>query len=304
MATYSKEQALAYSQNKGYTQENVSLADWGLLETDPDRFVSLINCKVDYMKAKTQEEKNRIHQQAEQLRSEAGYSGGTDGSVYYKTGETPRAFSYEDAPGFSYDTASDPLYQAYKKQYLREGQRAAEDALGSAAAASGGMVSSYAATAAAQTGGYYAAQLADKVPELYNSAYNRHTEDLSQHNANRQFAYNQYMAGIENDDKLHDRTWREAKQKAGAGDYSGYDKLGVNTSQNPNVQDLAAQEQQYNLEKAKIALNAGNYDEVEKLLGFQVKSGDMNSKLLLQAALGYAKLGDYSLLNQLVGSWQ
>lgn len=315
MANYSREQAMAYSQKLGYTQSNVSKADWNLLDTDPDRFVSIINYKVDYSKAKTKAEKDAIHKQAEYLRQEAGYSGGADGSGYYKTGETPREFTYADAPSFAYSTEEDPLYQAYKKQYLREGQRATEDALGAAAAASGGIPSSYAATAAAQAGGYYAAQLADKVPELYNFAYSRYGDEVKQHNTDREFAYKQHMAGIENDDKLtarnteaedkaYQRTWDEAAQMAAAGDYSGYDKLGVDTAQNPIALDNAARQQEYNLEKAKIALNAGNYSEVERLLGFKVSGSDVNGKLLLQAALNYAKLGDYSLLNQLVRTWQ
>ena len=49
-----------------------------------------------------------------------------------------------DRPDFSYDPATDPLYQNYRKQYTREGQRATADALGAAAAASGGIPSSYA----------------------------------------------------------------------------------------------------------------------------------------------------------------
>lgn len=304
MATYTKEQAMEYSKNKGYTQDNVSQADWNLLEKDPDRFISLINYKIDFSNAKTAQERQSIHQKAEQLRGETGYSGGTDGSGYYKTGETPRDFTYQEAPSFSYSAEEDPLFQTYKKQYLREGQRAAEDALGNAAATTGGIASSHATAAAAQAGGYYAAHLADKVPELYQAAYSRHTQDMSHYNTDKAFAYQQHMAGIQNDDKLYDRAWEQAEQKAGAGDFTDYDKLGVNTSQNPNILSAAAKEQEYKLEKAKIALEAGNYDQVEQLLGFQVNSSDKNSKLLLQAALSYAKIGDYSLLGQLVGSWQ
>ena len=68
---------------------------------------------------------------------------------------------------FSYNPETDPLYSQYRKQYTREGQRATQDALGAAAAASEGIPSSYATTAAAQAGNYYASQLTDKIPELY-----------------------------------------------------------------------------------------------------------------------------------------
>ncbi len=85
---------------------------------------------------------------------------------------------------FSYNAASDPLYSQYKKQYLREGERASADALGAAAAATGGIPSSYAATAAAQAGNYYAAQLTDKIPELYQLAYNKYLNDAQMDQTN------------------------------------------------------------------------------------------------------------------------
>ena len=72
---------------------------------------------------------------------------------------------------FSYDYASDPSYQAYKKEYIREGQRAQEDTMARLAAMTGGMPSSYAVTAAQQARDYYNAKLADKIPELYAAAY-------------------------------------------------------------------------------------------------------------------------------------
>lgn len=78
---------------------------------------------------------------------------------------------------FSYDPATDPLYQNYRKQYTREGNRAMEDALGAAAAASGGIPSSYTQTAASQARNYYASQMTDKIPELYQLAYNKYLND-------------------------------------------------------------------------------------------------------------------------------
>ena len=72
-----------------------------------------------------------------------------------------------------------PLYSQYRKAYIREGDRAAEDALGAAAAASGGLPSSYAQTAASQAGNYYAAQLTDKIPELQQLAYQKYLNDYN-----------------------------------------------------------------------------------------------------------------------------
>lgn len=119
---------------------------------------------------------------------------------------------------FAYDPDTDPLYSQYRKAYIREGDRAAEDALGAAAAASGGLPSSYAQTAASQAGNYYAAQLTDKIPELqqlayqkylndYNmllsdlgvvqgqeaSDYNKYLTDLNQYNTDRDFDYGAWL---------------------------------------------------------------------------------------------------------------
>lgn len=80
---------------------------------------------------------------------------------------------------FSYNPENDQLYSQYRKQYTREGQRATQDTLGAAAAASGGIPSSYAVNAAAQAGDYYASQMTDKIPELYQLAYNKYMNDYN-----------------------------------------------------------------------------------------------------------------------------
>lgn len=77
---------------------------------------------------------------------------------------------------YRYDPAVDELFAAYAKEYRREGQRAAADTLGQAAALTGGIPSSAAQTAAAQTRQYYATQLSDKIPELAAAAYDRNAD--------------------------------------------------------------------------------------------------------------------------------
>lgn len=74
---------------------------------------------------------------------------------------------------FSYDLDSDPIWQQYQKTYGREGQRAREDAVGNYSAATGGQMSTAAMTAASQAQDYYNAQMADKIPDLYQFAYER-----------------------------------------------------------------------------------------------------------------------------------
>ena len=73
---------------------------------------------------------------------------------------------------FDYDPASDKLYAAYRQQYERH---AAENALGKAAALTGGQASTAAVAAAQQAGGYYRAMLAGKLPELAQLAYERYS---------------------------------------------------------------------------------------------------------------------------------
>lgn len=80
---------------------------------------------------------------------------------------------------YSYDYTQDPTYSAYRKAYLREGERAGANALAQAAAASGGRASSYALTAAQQAQNYYAGQLADIIPTLEQQAYSRYQTDYS-----------------------------------------------------------------------------------------------------------------------------
>jgi hypothetical protein len=135
------------------------------------------------------------HKQAEQIRALYGYSGGTDGSQYLPT----QQFNYAPAPtysdpyskridkmlndilnreDFSYDASTDPLYAQYKEQYTREGQRAMKDTMGQVSARTGGLASSYAASAAAQQNNYYMQQLSDKIPELYQMAYQMYLDDI------------------------------------------------------------------------------------------------------------------------------
>lgn len=102
---------------------------------------------------------------------------------------------------FRYNPNSDPVMQAYTRAYRREGERATANALAQAAAATGGIPSSYAVGAAQQAGAYYASLLADKFPELEQQAYNRYLNEraatlqgLEALSADREDAYSKYQA--------------------------------------------------------------------------------------------------------------
>lgn len=127
----------------------------------------------------------------------------TNGSTYagaVRPTTDYNGFSYEEAPeyydayqtamndmldkiinreAFSYNAEEDPLYQQYKEMYTREGNRAMQDTLGQVSARTGGLASSYATSAAQQMNQQYMQQLADKVPELYQMAYQMYLDDIN-----------------------------------------------------------------------------------------------------------------------------
>ena len=144
------------------------------------------------------------HDAAEKIRAKYDYSGGVDGSEYIKlgTGASPAKAdtSWLDKLGdnydqsgqisakldallnrtpFSYDAASDPLYQQYRKQYTREADRSAEDVLGKAAVMTGGMPSTAAVAASQQASDYQMSQMTDKIPELQQLAYSMYQNGLN-----------------------------------------------------------------------------------------------------------------------------
>ena len=192
------------------------------------------------------------HDAAEAIRGRYNYSGGSAGNEYIGLGKKNQSniagrptkvntekFTYESAPSytskyqgeiddlldsilnrkdFSYDPDTDPLYASYQKQYTREGQRANADAMGQAAAMTGGMPSTAAVAAGQQAGNYYAAKMADKIPELQQLAYsmyrdegdnmrlnmemltaleqgdyNKYLNALNQYNTDRNFAYGTFQ---------------------------------------------------------------------------------------------------------------
>lgn len=96
---------------------------------------------------------------------------------------------------FSYDMNEDTLYQQYKDAYMRQGQQAMRDTIGNASALTGGYGSTYAQTVGSQAYDQYLAGLNDKVPELYELAYNKYLNEGSE-------MYNQLntLQGLDNTD--------------------------------------------------------------------------------------------------------
>lgn len=87
----------------------------------------------------------------------------------------------EDRAPFSYDPASDALYQQYRDQYTNLGKLAMEDTEGQAAALTGGYGSTYGETAGFAAYSAYLDKLNNILPELYDrgqAAYDRQTDAM------------------------------------------------------------------------------------------------------------------------------
>ena len=194
---------------------------------------------------------------------------------------------------FSYDPATDPLYQNYRKQYTREGQRATADTLGQAAAASGGIPSSYATTAAAQAGNYYAAQMTDKIPELYQLAYNQYLNDY-----NMQLSDLGVVQGAEQSD--YDKYLNELNQfnTDRAFDYNAWlDEYNMTKDQLQTAQGL----EQLDYTKYLNELQQFNTDRefnYGQLLD-EIDSQTMERQEDIDNALRAAEFGDYSFLQDM-----
>ena len=80
-------------------------------------------------------------------------------------------------PQFTYDVNGDALYQQYKDKYINQGRLAMVDTIGQASAMTGGYGSSYATTAGSQAYQSHLQNLNDIVPQLYEMAYNKYTQE-------------------------------------------------------------------------------------------------------------------------------
>jgi hypothetical protein len=79
-----------------------------------------------------------------------------------------------DRNPFTYDVNADALYQQLKDNYIQQGKMAMEDAMGQAAAMTGGYGNSYAATVGNQAYQVHLENLNDIIPELYQMALEKY----------------------------------------------------------------------------------------------------------------------------------
>lgn len=179
---------------------------------------------------------------------------------------------------FTYNYLEDPNYIALKGMYTREGDRAMQDTLGSVAARTGGMASSYAASAASQANNYFMSQLSDKIPELQQIAYDAYMagidskrDDLSMLMGLESTDYSRYLDSLSQwntDRNFGYGVWRDQ-----VNDQRYEDETAYNREQDEWEKNNYISEQEYAraLEKAQNLAASGNYDGY-KALGYKSSS--------------------------------
>lgn len=215
------------------------------------------------------------HDAAERIREKYDYSGGTSGNEYIKLNKPKADTSWLDKLGessynydangkisaaldamlnrkpFSYDAASDPLYQQYRKQYTREADRSAEDVLGKAAVMTGGMPSTAAVTASQQASDYQMSQMTDKIPELQQLAYSMYMDgvNLDRQNLNTLIGLedNNYKRWLSNRDYLYQLA-RDQVGDQQAADALAYQKQQDKLNYNYQKERDAIEDARYNAE--------------------------------------------------------
>ncbi|MGM9601780.1 MAG: hypothetical protein ACI3W5_09430 [Faecousia sp.] len=168
--------------NKSGMLPEFSQEDLATTQKYPEFGLSLLTLKQDASKASTPEAKLLAQEAESQLRKTYSTVAGQQQAQSSNVGQLPTQGGEEDSGNmpqssegsFQYDPETDPRFAAYKKAYLREGDRAAENALAKASVLTGGVPSTAAITASQQAGDYYAGKLADIIPELYSDAYSQH----------------------------------------------------------------------------------------------------------------------------------
>lgn len=127
MAKYTWDEVNKLIQNNGLF---FSDADLKLAQSNPDAGMSLVNYKIDYKNATTDDQKALANAGAEKIRSDYGnYTGGSDGSKFYLNEPSPMTFNFGTQGGSqSSDTGQTGEYKnpygEYKNPYADQQQAA------------------------------------------------------------------------------------------------------------------------------------------------------------------------------------
>ena len=295
-----------------YGSNKIGNADMALGRNNPGALETILKERQNWANATTQEEKTAAHNRAENIRKAYGsYSGAADGmkgkysqtyvkpnkaaensnvdALFNKFNEayknpaptwTPRyeaeiqglLSDISNRKGFSYNMNEDKMYQQYRDQYIREGQRAMKDTAAQAAALTGGYGSTYGAIAAQQGYDNYLAALNDRVPQLEQMAYGRYTDELAdkynqlgayQTEENR--LYGQYMDALGQHNT--DRNFAFGSMQAAMSQNNYENEFDRNLFESDRSYGLTEEQWNFQQQQQAIenALSTGDYSKLKEL---------------------------------------
>lgn len=144
-------------------------------------------------------------------------------------------------PAFSYDPASDPVYNSYAQSYQRRGRLAMRNTMGQAAALTGGYGSSYAQSVGQQQYDSYLQSLGEALPELYGMAWQRYNAEGDALKTAWELASERSEVKRESEREAAERE-AAAQKSAETARRKNYDrlyKLIYNSGYNPNETELS-----------------------------------------------------------------
>lgn len=144
-------------------------------------------------------------------------------------------------PAFSYDPASDPVYNSYAQSYQRRGRLAMRDTMGQAAALTGGYGSSYAQSVGQQQYDSYLQSLSEALPELYGMAWQRYNAEGDALKTAWELASERSEVRRESEREAAEReaAAQKSAETARRGNYDRLYKLIYNSGYNPNETELS-----------------------------------------------------------------
>ena len=144
-------------------------------------------------------------------------------------------------PAFSYNPASDPVYNSYAQSYQRRGRLAMRNTMGQAAALTGGYGSSYAQSVGQQQYDSYLQSLGEALPELYGMAWQRYNAEGDALKTAWELASERSEVRRESEREAAEREAAAQKiaETARRKNYDRLYKLIYNSGYNPNETELS-----------------------------------------------------------------
>lgn len=163
-------------------------------------------------------------------------------NIYDPDAELERLYAaITGRPAFSYDPASDPVYNSYAQSYQRRGRLAMRDTMGQAAALTGGYGSSYAQSVGQQQYDSYLQSLGEALPELYGMAWQRYNAEGDALKTAWELASERSEVRRESEREAAEReaAAQKSAETARRGNYDRLYKLIYNSGYNPNETELS-----------------------------------------------------------------